>query len=223
MPKATFQNLAPGKQQRIVQAAVSEFSSTPYVRANLDRIAAGARVSKGSLYQYFSGKLDLYRYLILEVLPAKKMRAIEQCQKVAPTSVWEHFEQAFLAGLQFSIQEPELTRLGVRFLRDADQACELAELAAAQRTLGQRWVTEKLTQGQAKGEVRESLDLAYAAPIVAHALGEGSIDAIASQLGLTRHEYLSSPEKARELSSQQRQSMIRALLSFLRHGMEPQA
>ena len=54
-------------------------------------MAAQAKVSKGSLYQYFDDKMDLYRWLILEHLPARK-------QAVAPAVVVDGDLFAWLEG-----------------------------------------------------------------------------------------------------------------------------
>ena len=76
MPKPTFHNLPAPKQRRLVRAALEEFAARPYGEASLDRVAARARIAKGSLYQYFGGKADLYRYLVLEELGRRRAAAL---------------------------------------------------------------------------------------------------------------------------------------------------
>ncbi|MFT7580288.1 MAG: AcrR family transcriptional regulator [Myxococcota bacterium] len=70
MPKATFFNLEPSKRARLVDAAIVEFAKTLPMGGSLDRIAAAAGISKGSLYPYFDNKvLDQNKLTILAADP----------------------------------------------------------------------------------------------------------------------------------------------------------
>ena len=52
--------LSPEKQQQILRGAASVFSQDGYEGASMSRIAACAGVSKGTLYNYFDGKAELF-------------------------------------------------------------------------------------------------------------------------------------------------------------------
>lgn len=67
MVHQTFYNLPEEKRERIVNAAIGEFSAYPYLETNINRIVAAAKIPKGSFYQYFDGKDDLYKYCALLV------------------------------------------------------------------------------------------------------------------------------------------------------------
>ena len=73
MPKPTFENLPDAKRELIIQLAAEEFAAHAYRQASLSRIVARAGIAKGSVYQYFDNKLDLYRWLMTEELPRQKM------------------------------------------------------------------------------------------------------------------------------------------------------
>ncbi len=75
MPKPTFFALPDDKRARVIDAAVVEFARVPYAKASLDVVAKNAGVSKGSLYQYFDDKRDLYGWLVLTAMPARKLAA----------------------------------------------------------------------------------------------------------------------------------------------------
>ena len=64
MPKQTFFNLEPEKRQAIVEAALQEFAEHPFEQASLTKIVDSCGIAKGSMYQYFSDKLDLYLYIV---------------------------------------------------------------------------------------------------------------------------------------------------------------
>lgn len=61
---ATFENLSPEKQGRILRAAGDEFALHGYENAKMSAIAQAAQVSVGSLYKYFENKQDMYLYVI---------------------------------------------------------------------------------------------------------------------------------------------------------------
>ena len=69
MPTATFFGLPEDRRTRLVEEAITEFAERSYAEASLSQIVRRAGIAKGSLYQYFSDKLDLYRWLLAEEVP----------------------------------------------------------------------------------------------------------------------------------------------------------
>lgn len=64
MPKDTFFNLNEEKQIKVVKSAVSEFLAKGYEKGNIETIAKNAGVAKGSMYQYFENKQELFMYCV---------------------------------------------------------------------------------------------------------------------------------------------------------------
>lgn len=60
MPTTTWHNLAPGRRERVLRAAMAEFGRNGYSGGSLNVIAREAGVAKGSLFQYFTDKRDLF-------------------------------------------------------------------------------------------------------------------------------------------------------------------
>ncbi len=58
-----FNTLEPEKQERIINAAIEEFARNGYEKASTNEIIKGAQISKGSLFNYFNSKKDLYLFL----------------------------------------------------------------------------------------------------------------------------------------------------------------
>lgn len=82
MPTSTFFNLPPEKQRKLLRAAVGEFSQKPYGEVPLSRIIAGAGIPRGSFYQYFSDKTDLFVYVLSHYggrLKQLVLRCLEDC------------------------------------------------------------------------------------------------------------------------------------------------
>jgi AcrR family transcriptional regulator len=66
MSSDTWNNLSSAKQQRLLDAALAEFGGRGFEAGSLNVIARDAGVSKGSLFQYFDDKLDLWRTVVNE-------------------------------------------------------------------------------------------------------------------------------------------------------------
>ena len=66
LPSSTFLNLAPEKQEKLLSAAVREFTERPYNEASINRIVREAGIPRGSFYMYFRDKEDLFHYLMEE-------------------------------------------------------------------------------------------------------------------------------------------------------------
>jgi len=64
MPKETFFNISEEKRERLLRSAISEFNACGFVKANIGAIAKAAGVAKGSIYQYFEGKNELFVYCV---------------------------------------------------------------------------------------------------------------------------------------------------------------
>ncbi len=67
MPKQTFFNLPKKKQNSLIKAAKFEFSRVPLHEASIANIIKYAKISRGSFYQYFYDKEDLFFFLLDEI------------------------------------------------------------------------------------------------------------------------------------------------------------
>ncbi|OBB14761.1 TetR family transcriptional regulator [Mycolicibacterium setense] len=63
MPTVTWARLDPARRAAVVDAAEAEFGAHGYSRGSLNVIARKAGVAKGSLFQYFADKRDLYAFI----------------------------------------------------------------------------------------------------------------------------------------------------------------
>lgn len=67
MPKQTFFHLPKEKQDTLIQAAKKEFARVPLHEATIANIIKDAKIPRGSFYQYFEGKEDLYYHLLNQI------------------------------------------------------------------------------------------------------------------------------------------------------------
>ena len=64
MPKQTFLNLPEEKRRAFIEIARDEFANNDYNIASVSKIVEKAGIAKGSVYQYFEDKQDLFLYLL---------------------------------------------------------------------------------------------------------------------------------------------------------------
>ncbi len=64
MPTNTFFNLSEEKKNKILKAANKEFARVPLEQASIKNIVEDAEIARGSFYQYFEDKQDLFEYLM---------------------------------------------------------------------------------------------------------------------------------------------------------------
>ncbi|MGI6551342.1 MAG: TetR/AcrR family transcriptional regulator [Syntrophomonadales bacterium] len=59
-----FNSLEPEKRARIINAALKEFARNGYEKASTNEIVKESYISKGSLFNYFNSKKELYLFLL---------------------------------------------------------------------------------------------------------------------------------------------------------------
>ena len=64
MPTNTFFNLPAEKKHKILKAANKEFARVPLEQASIKNIVEDAEIARGSFYQYFENKQDLFEYIM---------------------------------------------------------------------------------------------------------------------------------------------------------------
>lgn len=105
MPKKTFLKLNEAKKNQITDAFLREFSIKTYDEASVSIVVKQLGIAKGSIYQYFENKLDLFLYLISEC-SAVKMTHIGKIERKGYPDFWSYFRDLFLLGYQFDNKNP---------------------------------------------------------------------------------------------------------------------
>lgn len=111
MPKETFFNLPEQKRKAIFDAAVKEFSENMFSEASINRIVKAAQIPRGSFYQYFDGKEDLFSHVIAEIFAdiEKKMRSRQK--KTADADALSLFMEKVYATAALNKEKPEYVRI----------------------------------------------------------------------------------------------------------------
>lgn len=81
MPTNTFLNLSEEKKSKIIDAAKKEFERVPIEQVSIKNIVENAEIARGSFYQYFENKEDLFEYIMCDKIgniQNKLMKIIEK-------------------------------------------------------------------------------------------------------------------------------------------------
>lgn len=113
MPTNVFLELKEEKRQSILAAAIAEFAAYGYVNSSTNRIVRKSGISKGSLFKYFSGKEDLY-FFVLDTVTAEFTESLENATDNLSPEIFQRVVEC--ASLEFSwyIQHPEKAGLIIR-------------------------------------------------------------------------------------------------------------
>jgi AcrR family transcriptional regulator len=216
MPKPTFHGLPPERRERLIREAISEFAEHNYAEASLSEIARRARIPKGSFYQYFEDKLDLYRWLLTEEVPRQKREFLDAASERG--DFWTQLETRIERGLGFLVEHPRLARLSA-VVADPAASLEVRGLHRAICNAGIGELRAVLAEGLASGELARGIDLDGATRFVAAVIGPGLTDVVLHELGAELHEVLASQSLRRRLSVQRRRRLAQNAVRFIRDGL----
>ena len=116
MPYPTYFNLNPEKQERIMQAAIEEMGMHTYEHINLASIIRNAKIPRGSFYQYFEDKDDLYNYFY-QYIGLKKFEFYGDLFKPdVDIPFLDRFYQIYVKGFYFAKTYPDLMKAGQKMI-----------------------------------------------------------------------------------------------------------
>src|SRR5512147_2714754 len=116
MPKQTFLNLPQEKRETIMNAAIEEFAEYGLENASTNRIVKNSGIAKGSFYQYFEDKQDVFMYL-LAVIEQQEMEFFEQKHPVENNmDTFHYFRWLIKTGMEFGFTHPRYVQAAWRVL-----------------------------------------------------------------------------------------------------------
>ena len=107
MPKPTFLRLSPAKQKAFIRAALTEFSKHTFAEASVSRLVQHLGIAKGSIYQYFEDKSDVYQYLV-EISLDRKYEILDLINNHLPETLETWYFRVCLAEIKFAEEFPDM-------------------------------------------------------------------------------------------------------------------
>ena len=158
--KPTFDNIAPEKRQRILDAATVEFSLHGFENANMTVIAKKAQVSVGSLYKYFESKQDLFLTVVQHSI--RSMTELLDRLAVSQEDILVKVERIIREIQRTSKESAGLVRLYNG--RTAEINPRFAsQFAYEMESLTARIYRVAIEEGKKAGDIREDIDAPFAA------------------------------------------------------------
>jgi len=105
VPKDLFFTIHEEKKNRIIEAAIKEFSLQLYEKASINQIIKEADISRGSFYQYFEDKEDLYFFLIETVVKNTSYNFLKEFIATQPKDVFSVYKALLTYNLQLLSDE----------------------------------------------------------------------------------------------------------------------
>ena len=200
MPTKTFQNLPEEKRTRILDAAISEFAAHPYEVASISKIVRQAEIAKGSFYQYFADKQDLYRYLI-ELGTSERLSLLKTLP--APDSngdLFGYLHWLFHSNIFFEVKRPRLARIAYRAFVEEIPFPEMTEELRRRGTT--QFFKQLLSQGILHGSVSPHVDPdmgAFLLESVYYRVGKYILERVNSENGALHEKGIFEDETVQQL------------------------
>lgn len=156
MPKQTFLNLPEEKRKAFIDIALDEFANNDYNTASISKIVEKAGIAKGSVYQYFEDKQDLFMYL-LDVSNQEMLGHIQQSPPPDPSAGffallrWQ-MSATVQAAIRFPVQSKLARRAYSSPLPFRDAVFEKA------KKVREEHFQAMIAQAQAAGQLDPKLD-----------------------------------------------------------------
>lgn len=152
-------------RDRLVTAALEEFSAKGYDNASINAILAAAGMSKGQFYHHFGNKEGLY-LAVVELLLHRK-RAHFLAHPVSPgADVFATLQAQLVAGVAFAREDPALDRFARSWLRERGRP--IYEVVQRQFGLDRdTGLRQLVAAAHARGDFRPDLTVAFVVRAIA--------------------------------------------------------
>jgi AcrR family transcriptional regulator len=164
MPKQTFFNLPDEKRRIIVDTAVDEFAEYGFEAASINRIVANSSIAKGSFYQYFTDKMDVFKHL-MDILAQEKSDYFKDKHPPGTNlDMFQYYRWLIKTGMAFNSTNPRLVQAISRVL--LAEGLFYGKSFEEYREQSTRMLTAMIQQAVERGEVDPSVDLDLAVMVM---------------------------------------------------------
>ena len=164
MPKQTFFNLPLDKRETIMNAAIEEFAEYGLENASTNRIVKNSGIAKGSFYQYFEDKQDVFMHM-LDLIEQKELEFFkDQHPPDHNMDVFHYFRWMVKKGMEFGLDNPRAIQAAWRVL--LGEGLYYGKNLAGYRQKTTQALTMMITQAMERGEVDPSVDVELAVMVM---------------------------------------------------------
>lgn len=215
MPSQTFFNLPEDKRATITKIAIAEFASNDYDSASITKVVKQAKIAKGSFYQYFKDKKELYLYLV-DLASQQKITFLQAAKPPEPQmEFFSYLRWLFSVGTKFELTYPALSQILYRAVYGDLSFRE--EVLSMTQASSNKYLKQLVCQGIERGDITDQIDPDMAVFVV-NTLGEGLRHFIPARLGLDTKQ-LAETGVARDIDLKAVEQIFDRLFYILEHGL----
>jgi len=164
MPKQTFLNLPEEKREMIMNAAIEEFAEYGLENASTNRIVKNSGIAKGSFYQYFEDKQDVFMYM-LDMIEKQELEFFKNEHPPDQNmDVFQYYRWMVKKGMEFGLAHPRAIQAAWRVL--LGEGMYYGKNLAGYREKTTNALTIMIKEAMGRGEVDPSVGVEMAVMIM---------------------------------------------------------
>lgn len=160
MPKDTFLNLPETKRQLIEGAALDEFAAWGFDNASINRIVAECQIAKGSFYQYFADKQDLFLHIMNRIAETKVNYISPVMLNPQEHDFFTLLQAMYRSGLDFAKENPKSALVGNQVFKNRDHPVH-REIFKNSLAAGRAFYDQLIGLAITRGEIRPDIDMDF--------------------------------------------------------------
>lgn len=218
MPKQTFFNLPEEKRNKIINISLLEFAQHSYRTASLSRIVEKAGIAKGSMYQYFKDKKELYLYLI-DFTTNKKLSYLDRHLDSSIEDFYELYKQIIFLAIKYDLGNIGKSLFTYNALNNRSDK-EMREIAMEMKEKKRNFLKKYIITARERGQIRKDIDV----DLITCVINQISMN-LGMYMGIKfNFNYINLIEKGilkLPISNKKLELMVDELIEIFKHGFEP--
>jgi len=217
MPKETFFNLNDEKRNKIFKVALKEFAVNDYNSASINHIVKEAGISKGSMYQYFDNKKDLYLYL-LDQAGEKKLNFISENISKTKKDFFVMLKTMHLEGARFDLTHPKYSKLILNAMNES-LIDELGNIGVELKKRSDQYFEDYIIEAQKNGKLRSDIDSQFLSFLVSR-ISMSLLDYVTEQYDFSYRELIENNINKMPIPDQELEDILDEFIAVLKEGLE---
>ncbi len=160
MPKETFLNLPDKKRGLIEEVAIDEFALHGFDNASINRIVSKCQIAKGSFYQYFEDKQDLFSHLMARNAEKKLNYISPVLQNPGAHDFFTLLQEMYQSGLTFAQENHKAALIGNQVFKNQNHPV-YKEMFKESKSAAKAFFSPLVTLAIARGEIRADIDIDF--------------------------------------------------------------
>ncbi len=217
MPKKTFLNLPKPKQQQFLKVAFEEFALHEYHQASITRIVNKLGIAKGSIYQYFENKRDLYFYL-LEVAGRMRAKAGEANGNQTPNDFFQFLAENFIKKIHFDLEHPSISGFLFNVMQEKNSD-ELGNIQLKTKMQTMEFVRQLMERFKSSARIRKDADEEMISYYIVQ-MQWGFYDYLELKYSFNFREKIKENSPIFDISDDEIEQVVMRFIQLLREGIK---